>query len=295
MRTIVIAALNVVLPEPHRAEKYRELWMKAFEMKIPVKLRADTGGVIGSANTGDEQKGRPIWGDLYKFVNIEMDGRWLDIRTRKAANKDTVARQVQIPPNLHPNMRSVPYVFFPSTHRLIFVSRLDSKNAISPGMARTLVIETFRHGDLVKDFGLPEVTIEPDRETLKRIFDLPRLKRLYIEVTPPNALGDIERKLFERLNGMNAGRMSQTLSSAHPEGLRVDQDTKNLAEVAKSNGFVEGKGEDARGRTRDLSTLDHPHTEKHEVDPKIQVPRDVLMAEAPRISAKLSQRDEPIA
>jgi hypothetical protein len=286
-KTIEISALNIVLPAPHRSERYRELWMRAFELNTAVALRSDIGGMIGSAKV-DDGRGQPIWGDLYKFVNIEMDGRWLDLSTRRRASQEDVARQVRIPPAYRPNMRSVPYFFVPTKHRLIFISHLDVKNALRPNMAQALIERTLHHGAIVDEFGKAEVTVEPDHETLRRIFAMPRLKYLHIEVVPPNALDRLERRVYQRMANLKANRLVEELQSSHPEGLQLDDATKNLATVAESNGVVNARGENANGKVEHLSTKDHPLSEKVTFDPDITPPREVLAAEAPNIVARIN-------
>jgi hypothetical protein len=291
MRTIVLAALNVVLRPPHRADRYTDLWRAAASARAPVPLRGDTGGLIGSAHFKDAgTRHERVEGDLYKFVSIDLQGNWLDLRTGRAAERQAVDQQVRIPANLRPNLRALPYVFFPKLHRLVFVSHLDAKNALSPGMARSLVEKCLSRPELAEEFGKVEVTVEPDRETLTRIFALPRLKRLRIEVSPPNALADVERKLFRAMEQQNADRFVQELESHHPEGLKPSQEIQQVAEVAQSNGVVTAKGTNESNRVVELSTADHPHQEKVVYNPNIATASDTLIERAPDIATRLARQ-----
>lgn len=215
---------------------------------------------------------------------------WLDLRTGRAAERQAVDQQVRIPTNLRPNLRVLPYVFFPRLHRLVFVSHLDAKNALSPGMARSLVEQCLSRPEVAEEFGKVEVTVEPDRETLTRIFALPRLKRLRIEVSPPNALADVERKLFRTMEQQNADRLVQELESHHPEGLKPSQEVQQVAEVAQSNGVVSAKGLNDSNRVVELSTADHPHQEKVVYNPNIATASDTLIARAPDIATRLARQ-----
>ena len=127
MRTITISALNIALPPPHRSERYKALWLSAFDTQSPMRLRGDVGGLVGSANTPRRSDGR-IYGDLLKFVNIDANGRWLDLSTREPVTRADVERRVTIPASYRPNLHSVPYMFFPEKHRLLFLTRLDQNN-----------------------------------------------------------------------------------------------------------------------------------------------------------------------
>lgn len=291
MRTIMLAALNVVLRPPHRVDRYTDLWRTAASARAPVPLRGDTGGLIGSAHFKDTgTRSERVEGDLYKFVSIDLQGKWLDLRTGRAAERQAVDQQVRIPTNLRPNLRSLPYVFFPRMHRLVFISHLDAKNALSPGMARRLVELCLNRTDIVEAFGKVEVTVEPDRETLKRILALPRLKKLRIEVSPPNALADVERKLFRTMEQQNADRLVQELESHHPDGLKPNQEVQQVAEIAQSNGVVSARGVNDSNRVVELSTADHPHQEKVVYNPNIATASDTLIERAPDIAIRLARQ-----
>lgn len=291
MRTITLAALNVVLRPPHRAERYTDLWRAAATARAPVPLRGDTAGLIGSAHFRDTgTRNERVEGDLYKFVSIDLQGKWLDLRTGRAADRQAVDQQVRIPANLRPNLRTLPYVFFPRLHRLVFVSHLDAKSAMSPGMARRLIEQCLNREDLVETFGKVEVTIEPDRETLSRIFALPRLRRLRIEVSPPNALADVERRLFRTMEQQNADRLIQELESHHPDGLKPSQEVQQVAEVAQSNGVVSARGVNDSNRVVELSTADHPHQERVVYNPNVATASDTLNERAPDIAIRLARQ-----
>jgi hypothetical protein len=291
VKTLTIAALNVVLPAPHRSSRYTDLWKAAVAFRDPVKLRGDTGGLIGTArlrNAGERDE--HIVGDLFKFVNIDFDGKWLDLDTGRAADPDAVGRQVRIPENLRPNLRSLPYVFFPRLHRLAFVSHLDQKNSITPGMARSLVEQCLRRTDVLEVFGKVEVTVEPDRETLRRIFAMPKLKKLRIEVSPPNALADVERRLFKSMDDQNADRFVQELESKRHDGLKPSSEVRQVAEVAQSNGVVTAKGVNEDDRVVELSTEDHPHQEKLVYNPNLTTAMDALVERAADVVRRLVLR-----
>ena len=274
MRTISIAALNIVLPGPHHPNKYGAFWSDAAKRRSPVKVRGDTGGMIGSAQNGPG--GEYIWGDLFKFVNIDLAGPWLDIATREAAPPEDVGRKVVIPETYRPNLRALPYVFFPSSHRLFFISSLDLKHKLSPGMAKRMIEEILLAPALVAEFGAVTVTVEPDRETLRKIFALPVLKKISMVVSPPNALGDVERELLRYMAEQHATKYTQELTSNHPQGLELTPHTMQVAKAAQSNGYVSASGVNDEGITVKLSTVDHPQEEKVLYNTNVTTPSDVL-------------------
>jgi hypothetical protein len=279
-RAILISALNIVLPMPHGAERYQRLWLDAHASQRPIRLRKDTGGLIRGAHITKDTPDR-IWGDLLKFTNID-DDRWFDLGTGEIAPAEDVEQKVSIPATYRANLHSVPYIFFPKQHRLLFMSKLDQHNSLTARMAKTL-IEHF----LSRTEGV-SVSIEPDRETLRKIFDFPKLKSIKMEISPPNALGDMERKLLNYLEQQNATKYTQELSTGKPEGLKLTDETQEAAAVAQSNGYVEAKGVDETGRTVDLSTRDRPYSQAVIYDPGITTANDAFEGEAERVLYELS-------
>lgn len=290
LRSVTVTVLNIVLPPPHRTANYAHLWLRAFGRQVPVKLRGDVGGMIGSANVYKGDASKYIWGDLYKFVNIDLDGKWLDLATREAAPPEEVGRQVRIPETFRPNLRILPYVFLPQYHRLLFVSDLDQKNKLSPNMGKSLVERLLGNPELLQDFGEPIVTVEPERETLKTIFSLPVIKHLYIEVSPPNAMGDIERNVLQWMEDQNATSFSQELNSKRPDGLSISKPIQQVAAVAQSNGMVAARGVNDEGSTVTLSTRDHPYQEKIQYNANLTTAGDALAERAEELINNLVYR-----
>ncbi|UMR31993.1 DUF4747 family protein [Massilia sp. MB5] len=251
-------------------------------------MRGDTGGMVRYANTPKQGEER-IWGDLLKFTNIDAEGKWLDLATGEVAEPEDVERRVVIPPTYRPNLHSVPYIFFPKKHRLLFMSRYDQRNTLSPGMAKTLVERFLNRSDLVEKHGAAKVTVEPDRETLKRIFAIPTLRAITLEVAPPNALGDIERQLLRFLADQNATRYTQELATGHPDGLQLSQTTRRVAEVAQSNGHVTARGLDENGRAVQFSTANHPYEERIEFNPGVTNPTDLFDEVSSQILREISR------
>ncbi|WP_308921034.1 DUF4747 family protein [Janthinobacterium sp. J1-1] len=285
MKTISIGVLNIVLPPPHSPETYIALWRAAFKKRKPVMIRGDVGGMIGSLKRESEFEW--ISGDLYKFLNIDNNGKWLDLSTTEPAAAEDVAQNVSIPPHYRPNLRSLPYIFVPEKHRLLFISRLDQSNNLSPSMAKNLVERLLNSAELQKVYGEVTVTIEPAYDSLDRIFELQQIRSLKIEVSPPNALGDVERELFDWLDEQNATNFKQELESNSADGLQPTEKVKEIAEVAKSNGFVEGRGKNEDGRVVTLSTKDHPFEERLIFDQKIQNLLDAFVEAVPSILGKI--------
>lgn len=69
MKTIRVAALNLVMPPPHSPTRYVEMLKHSFRLHEAIELRGDYKGMLGGAR-GDEDL---IQGELYKFFDLDPD------------------------------------------------------------------------------------------------------------------------------------------------------------------------------------------------------------------------------
>lgn len=289
MRTITISALNIVMPAPHNAQRYIELFQRAYKRKHPVRLRGDFAGMIGSCRVEEAEGGSIISGELYKFFDLKLDGQWYNTLEQKAAEEAELA-EIHIPENLKPHFQTFPFVFFPNKHRLFFITK-DQHDNFSSGQAQKLLSSVFEDLRLVREYGEIEVTVEPSTETLERIFSMPRLKRITIEVTPPNPddHDDAEIRLFEKMGILNADRQIIEFSSKKHNGLNLTDDVKILAGIGSSNGVVSGRGEDDEGHTVELSTAEHPLQEKIEFDSATQSRTEAMLTKARELLIRITR------
>jgi hypothetical protein len=266
MRTFRVSALNITMPLPHSPQRYVELFKTAYAQRRIVKLRGDYAGMLGGLALDKDV----VRGQFYKFFDLNLEADWFDLSKKQEADPEELA-EIQVPPHLKPHHQSVDFVLFPQRHRLVFVAR-DGKEVLSPNMAKSLIERLFEDERLVERFGPVEITIEPKREQLRRILALPRLKKLSIQVLPPNPddLDDAEQEVLDRMSQERAHRMTIELTSRHPNGLEPDNDHKVLARVAQSNGKVSAVGEDETGKVLNVSTSDHPYVEAVTYDPNVQ-------------------------
>jgi len=85
---------------------------------------------------------------------------------------------------------------------------------------------------------------------------LVKLRRLKIVVTRPNAedLTDEYAEIMRKLNGQGARTITQELIKAPKiDRLNPDEETRKLAKIASTNGYVEGDVKDLHE-----STKEHP-------------------------------------
>lgn len=290
MRTITVGALNIVMPTPHSPERYVELFQKAFRRKEPVRLRGDFVGMLGGCRVEHIKDQETVVGEFYKFFDLNLDAQWFNTLEQRPA-EDADLAEIRIPEYLKPHFQSFSYIFYPHKHRLFFISK-DQNNNFSPLQAQKLLADIFDDYRLVREFGEIDITIEPSSESLERIFGMPRLKSLRIEISPPNPDDheEAERRLFAKMSNQNAQKIVTDISTRNPEGLAPDEDTKTLARIAQSNGKVVGHGENEEGQTIDISTAEHPLLEKLEYNPAIQVGNDAFFTKAYELLLRITRR-----
>jgi Domain of unknown function (DUF4747) len=180
---------------------------------------------------------------------------------------------IQIPNILDPNFRSFNFVFLEDRHLLILEYRNELGEHFGASRADRLFSMLLSEENLAKIWGsdAPEITVTvvPSHEALRRIYAIPRLRRLEIFIQRPNPddLASEQRRILDRL--MKQGAKSQTielLKKAKVKSLTPDEETDTLAEVGANNGHVTGEGRTEDGKPILESTKDHPKVVGVEVE-----------------------------
>lgn len=267
--TITIAALNIVMPVPHSSSRYIDLFKDAFALHRIISLRANHQAKLGSLEYNSKE--HIITGQIYKFFNLNITGSWFNVMEHRPA-EDSELEQVQVPVHLKPEFEFFDYVFFPNHHRLVFICK-DKRDSLPVMSASKFFLDLFSQDELMKEYGRIDVIVEPSHETLNRILAIHKLTRLFIEIIPPNAddLQLAEAVFMEQMNSMNASKMTSELMSDKPGGLVPDENTKKLAQIARSNGKVNGRGVDEQGKSIELSTADHPYLDRFTYIPSLEL------------------------
>lgn len=278
VRKLSISAINIVMPKPHSPERYINLLQEAKDMKKPINLRGDFQGMLGSVRPKDDEG--YVSGEIYKYFNLRIDTQWFNMQEQKPAEEADLFA-IRVPEHLKPHFKYFHYVFSSKHHRLFLITQ-DLKDSMAPSQAQKLFKGLFSSEEIVQKYGEIEVHIEPQHETLDRILSIPCLKKLYVEITPPNTddFHAIEEAIFGDMDRQNAKRLSKTLIARDRNGLSPSNETKILAKVAQSNGHVEGSGLDADGSSVKVSTLDHPYVEQVTYNPATEDRAETLKSKA---------------
>lgn len=275
-RKLEVSCLNLVL-HPHSQELYIALLKTIHANKLDIKVRGDDAVMLGSVFKGEE--GDVYVGEIFKFLKLNAAEDWFNTLSMEVASRNDVSGIV-IPENLKPHFKRFQYAFFPSKHRLFYVSRSGS-DALSPGLLKKF-FEGAAESAALAEFGSLTVTVEPRIDSTEQIFSIPRISRLEMEINKPNPddLAGLDVEMQERLRRLNAKKEIVILVEANTEGLQPDDELKALADVAASNGKVYAKGRDVEGSVIKLSTESMPMAVPVTFNPDLQAERDALVQAA---------------
>ena len=272
-RTLETGVVNIKT-HPHSKKKYANLFEKTHKLSQPGKIRGSDWGMFGTMHDlqTDEDEHVKI-GRFYKFLNIDPRGDWLDIRHRKPLNADEDEAVPIVPEYLKPNLKECPYVFYPKEHRLFFDAKI-----LKPNSMRTLLNTLFSAEKIFNEFGKVDIEVESTSEIINRILAIPRITRLSIDFSFPNA-DDLEgtaKKVVKRFKKRNIRRHKQVSTTTHPDGIEADIEMKAMMNVAKSNGRVTAVGYEKSKRIV-RSTVNHPMIEPSQYDPEVESVHDVML------------------
>lgn len=263
---IKVQALNIKT-DPHPPGTYEGIFDRAAKQKLAVPYWGKSNyGMIGDFYPLPEKPDRPsaYAGTIHLYTHIDQSLPWFNIEKAKQAD-DRETGAIQIPKNLKPEYHNAEFIFFPKNHRLVFETRL-----ISAVSLRTLLDRLLNHSK-VRPAGIVEVTVEQTTEGLNEILNLKRIDTLEIVITRPNPddLSGFDEAIRNQMKQQKAAKLTTTLTAEQGKGLNPDQNTKNLATLALSDGHVAAKGRDMSGASTKVSTANFPLEERSQYDPSV--------------------------
>ncbi|NJB68770.1 hypothetical protein GGQ74_002443 [Desulfobaculum xiamenense] len=278
LNKLEIAVLNITT-HPHSPERYLELFKDAFNLKLPIKYRGPEYLLLGRHwDIENEQPLTGIHGVLFKYIDLDLAGAWLDLTLIEPIKSEDGSPIIPIPEDLKPNCQATPFVFLPDGHRLFFFTFHEQKR-FSPALIAKSLSALFNNKSLVEKYGEVSVTAESSDETITQILNIPNLTKLSISVTLPNS-DDLSKKkeaALARIKRQNAKRAIQEYSGNKHDGLRPDDETRALMELAKSNGYIKAEGYREQIKVTE-STSKHPVLILDRYDPTQNAPLTRLIS-----------------
>ncbi|MGY4398606.1 hypothetical protein ACVWZA_003814 [Sphingomonas sp. UYAg733] len=235
------SGLNIRI-HPHSPERYRELFKTAFALKKIVNIRGDRAGMVTSLSRINP-KDDFIRGVITTFLEIDLDGNWLNTETLEVASENDV-ESVRIPENLRPNMMSFYFRFDVQNHELIFENYSNGKR-LTHNSALIFFKELFTRKKIIKDFGDVKVTILQSRGSVDRVFSIPRITSLEVYIERPNAdiwEGEFEELAEEHLEEKGARSMTVIYKAESGGQIVRDDDLSALVRTSVRNGRTIARG-----------------------------------------------------
>lgn len=272
-KKITVSCLNLVL-HPHTLQKYVDFLSILNDKKITIKVRGDDALCIGSFFK--EEEGDAYVGEIHKYLNLDASADWYNVKKNSAATKDDVDG-VFIPDDLRPHFKKYQFVFFPEGHRLFYVSK-SGTDTLSPSLLKKFFDGASMSSE-VASFGNFSATVEPQIGSSERLFLIPRISRIDMEINKPNPddHANLDAQVQERLRRINAKKEILAYVASDSTGLQPDAELRGLALVAASNGKVVVKGRNDNNETVRQSTENLPLAEPTAYNPEVQSERSALV------------------
>lgn len=277
------------MPAPHNAERYVELFRAAYRTKRIIKIRGQFAGILGSFRVSSSEDF--YYGELFKFFDLKISGKWLNVNEQAPAEENELL-ELNVPEHLKPGLEAFPFIFHPKSHKIFFISQ-EINEHLGPMDAGRYFRALLNQPRLSEKFGEITVTVIPDADTLDKILNLPDLRRLHIEISPPNPddLEELEQEIRERLNEQKAAKMLTILVAEKGKSLAPDEQTKLLSQVAQTNGYVEARGATETGKVETFSTKSHPLKDPVQYDPNVETVLTALFGAAERYYARVRRQN----
>lgn len=255
---VSVSAINITT-HPHSPQLYIQLFDEIYKKESKIKLRGTDWGMLGYLDRS--QNTDFISGTILKFLNLDPNEPWLNLKTLKEVDPD--ANKPIIPDHLKPHLRFAEFVFFPDGHRLFY----DSKR-ISSSMIQRFFQGLFNDVDLIKQYGDISVSVESDQEGINQILELSRRAYIDIFVRRPNAddLSHLKARVLQRLGDQNASTLNEVWKAPRGGNLTPDEETKSLMEMALSNGHLKAVGYTAADERVEIFSEQHPIKQQVEFD-----------------------------
>ena len=134
------------------------------------------------------------------------------------------------------------------------------------------------------EFDFPEVSVTavPEFSSVDDILGLPGLEHLRIELVRPNPDDgeSAEARWLRKLEEQKTTKARLELFHAKNAMVEPDAETREMAEVAATNGFVYGRGRTADGLPVEDSTKARPMLRHEYVNTEVETVADILQRSA---------------
>jgi hypothetical protein len=267
-RSIRIGGINIRVHTQHAAAEYVALWTALHKLRR-ARTRGSTAIMIGDVRRLGQGADAPMYGYLYRFVDIDPDDPWFNIEEHKKAEAEDVA-QVNIPRKLKPNLQEFPYLFDIKRHRVYFKTG-GHGGGISAGMVTALIQDLVEIPKISDRFGEVDVTTLTKKGAVDALLKWPEIRRIHVVLERPNPSDfDDEKNFYDRLKRRSIKR--EEISYVKAKGaasITPDAEMQKIFKVAEENGVYKQVGVTAEGDLKTASSQDYPMQEVVAYDPDL--------------------------
>jgi hypothetical protein len=251
---IVVGALNIAA-SPHPSGIYQRLFELSAE--TPIHLAGSDWAKI----TKVEPRGANVlFGRILVWTEIDKNASWLNTTKNKEATADEKDK-IAIPEDIRPNFKGFYFAINTANHLLLVEFRNEFGHSFGSKRAERFFSELLNLFAVTAGIDGVEVTAIPEDDSVDRIlrmFSLRHLKIVLIKPNPDINTSDVNRVLNKLAENKARKQILELVKEARAPTLTPDEDTRKLAMIASTNGYVEGQGKDKDGRQLTESTKEHP-------------------------------------
>ncbi|UWP91614.1 DUF4747 family protein [Aliiroseovarius crassostreae] len=253
-RVAKFGVLNIVA-HPHPAGTYRELFEVAGKDIRGVRFWGDRFATLSPISP---TRNGVFVGKLATWTEIEPQSNLIE---KASLNQQLLAESdVNLPEGIGFNSRVFSFAFREQDHKLFVELKNDEGNSISIGRAR-LAIKNVLKACQPKDIEELDVHLTTQANAVEHVLAIPQLRKLEIllDLPNPDVLSDRKRKILDQIEGIKAKRVKTEITKAAGEDrIELDPEYTAMAELAKDNGYVFGKGRNEFGDPVELNTKNYP-------------------------------------
>lgn len=248
-KKIQLFALNLTT-HPHPKGVYTELLRTASRRKVVGRMRGERSALLLSvAKSGSHPDF--LRGSIGTFTGIDRNHRWLNLETSEPADEEELSRVV-VPSHLQPNFQQYDYIFHEASHYMIVREELGG----GPQSIARALHNILNHPRMDRAGSPVRVQVEQDHETLAGIFRAYVLSlEIRLELPNPDDLDSARRRVYEQMAKRKVKKLKETMSG---EGIEADDELRDRARVALSDGEVKARVREGQGPAHDVATKDHP-------------------------------------
>ena len=279
MRTIEVQALNVRI-FPHPEDSYRDLLQRIYRTRTPIKVYGNTFVAITSLNQRDKNFAR---GTISRFTNIESDN-WFD-----ALEFEESEDGPSIPSHLFANHKSFRFIFDYKLHLFVFES-YDGSDRLSWRFVDKYFRAMSENGSVIRGNDHMEVDLVKDQHSIDELFSFDRLSSINITINKPNpdlAHPDRRKKFRDRMEQIHVRQLKFNYAAPPSASISPDDEVREEAEVARTDGKIVTSGYEADGVKREKSSADFPMTERKRFDIDKIPPEQAFSRQADELLAKV--------